>query len=536
MKIKTKLFASHLIMAAVVSLIAAVFITVLRTGETNQRELSTSYEQIRAINFIAAWANDYSEQVAELFILGTDTTEIIEARDGLLDALARKEDLLLAEMRQHPNDGAPRPEHPELNRIDAMREMVLELDHVRKEVEVLLSDGHQADAEVIYRNQIEHRLDSVLGDLIDSATVNERAEVNAAIASSAQLSDRMRFLAFALVGTAALLALGNALMLHRGISRPISALSEGADAVGRGDLSHTVDVSSRDELGALAERFNVMTSQLRDQRDRLLHANDLLEKQVAERTRELSERSEQVEHANRRLRDIDANRAQFFADISHELRTPLTILRGHAEVTLRAPDSSNERLRQSLTQVVRKADQIGRLVEDLLFLARSEAGTITVETEPVDLQEVFADVLLDCHGLRRRPGVTISPQQAVLEPVMVTGDPGRLRQAIMIPVDNAIRVAPAGSVVSLDLGVVDRWVRIAVIDQGPGFTPDEAKQAFSRFYSGRRTRGRSDSGTGLGLAIAHWIINQHNGRISVHSTPGHGAEIRIDLPLSAEPK
>lgn len=382
MKIRTKMLASHAIMAAVVTAIAAAIVLMLRIGDANQRELRSSYEQIRAINFIAAWANDYSEQVAELFILGTGEAEIEAAQEGLLEALDRKAELVAKEIAYLADPADIAGEELELRRIATMRETVRQLDGVRMRIAPLLAEGRRTEAERLYRDEIEHRLDTVLGALIEVATVKERAEVDEAIAHTGVLSERLRLLAFSLVGTAALLALANALMVHRAISQPLTVLAEGAEVVGRGDLDHVVPLRGNDEFGALAARFNVMTCQIRDQRDRLLNAKVELEGQVADRTRELSARSEALARAVTRLRELDASRAQFFADISHELRTPLTVLRGHAEVTLRASETSPERMRQTLGQVVRKADQMGRLVDDLLFLARSEAGVIRVERSP----------------------------------------------------------------------------------------------------------------------------------------------------------
>lgn len=530
MQVRTKLITSHAIVATVLTIVAAVIIAILRIGDANQRELLSSYEQVRTINLIAAWSNDYSEQVAELFILDDDEAQIEEAREGLLATLDRKEELVTQELDQLADASEIARERMELVRIEDMRVLVGELDRVRARVSSLLSEGRREAAEQVYQDEIEHRFDSVLGALIDVATENEREEVVQAIERTDVLSDRMRLLAYGLVGMASLLLLTNALMVHHAVSRPVAALAAGAEAVGRGDLSHVVAIRRNDEFGGLAERFNVMTTQIREQRDSLQQAKLQLERQVAERTRELRARGEELEKAVVRLREIDTNRAQFFADVSHELRTPLTILRGHAEVTLRSPDSTPEQLRRALLQVVRKADHMGRLVDDLLFLARSEAGVISVERVSVDLQEVFADVLLDSQSLSRRAGVTISPRQRS-EPVVIEGDADRLRQAILIPLDNAIRVAPAGTAVRLELHAKDGWASVTVTDDGPGFTIEEARRAFVRFFRGEGGRGRSGRGTGLGLAIARWIVDQHGGRISIESEPGKGATVRIDLPL-----
>lgn len=199
-------------------------------------------------------------------------------------------------------------------------------------------------------------------------------------------------------------------------------------------------------------------------------------------------------------------------------------------MTLRAPDAPPEALRAALALAVRKADQMGRLVEDLLFLARSEAGAVGVERQPVVLQDVVAEVLMDSQGLPRREGVTLSPRQPA-EPVVVRGDADRLRQAVLIALDNALKVAPAGSAVAVELRAAGPGASILVRDRGPGFTPEEAGRAFARFFRGSPARGRSGRGAGLGLSIARWIVEQHGGAISIDSHPGEGATVRIDLPL-----
>jgi signal transduction histidine kinase len=404
--------------------------------------------------------------------------------------------------------------------------MVGELDRTRVEIARLLIAGRRAEAEALYHDQIEHRLDSALGALIDVVTLNERAQVEAAIATSARLARQTTALTIAVAAVVVLIGFANATLLERMISRPIAALAAGADAVGRGELTHVVGHPGRDELGNLAARFDLMTAQIRDQRDRLEQARATLAEQVEERTRQLRERSEALETAVERLRELDASRARFLADISHELRTPLTILRGQTEVALRNAAAGEDDLRQALRLVVRKADQMGRLVEDLLFLARSEAGSIEVSLGTVVLQDIIADVLLDSQALSRRAGVTISPRQPA-EPVRVLADADRLRQAVLIALDNAVKFAPAGSAVVLELESDAGRAAIRVRDEGPGFTPDQVEAAFTRFY-----RGRSGRGAGLGLAIAKWIVDRHAGTISIASGPGSGgATVEIAVPL-----
>ncbi|MFZ3583775.1 ATP-binding protein [Loktanella sp. DJP18] len=544
MTIRTKILASHIVVTLAVALIAWLIIMILQIGAENRRQSVATYDQIRAINLIAARANDYSEQVAELFILGQDTTEVIEARRALEEALTRKETLVRADLENASDPVERGSEEAELTQIGRMRDTLAALDSARGDVMRLLTQGQRAAAELLYIDRIEHQFDSVMGQLIDVATDRERDKVIRAAATSDMLARRVFWLAVGLVAVVGLLALANAVVLHRTVLRPVAALAEAADAVGRGDLDHQVPVTAPDELGHLGRRFNAMTAQIRDQQVLLTQAKADLEQKVADRTSELHTRGLELETAVARLKALDETRARFLADISHELRTPLTILRGQAEVTLRATDSPPARLRETLQQVVRKAAQMGRLVEDLLFLARSEAGSITIERTHVILQDVLADVLEDSAGFERAQSVTLTFEQPD-EPVVVMGDHDRLRQAVLIPLDNAIRLAPAGTVVHLNLAVTDEMAEIRLTDQGPGFTAAEAEQAFIRFYRGGTGQGRAASrGAGLGLSIARWIVDRHAGTIRIlRQTDGHdtalrdpGATITITLPLeNSEP-
>lgn len=530
MMIRTKILLSHGVMAVMVTLICVVIVEALRRAERNQYHLQSSYEQIRIINLVAARANEYSEQVAEIFIVGEADggVEVVRAREALSNELERMRALIEEQLGFERTALDLQEELAERDRLDDMVALLRDLDAVQMRVRDLLAAGEREEAVRLYVTQIEHRLDSGLSELIEAAMASERAEVARAIAVSERLWQRSTMLAAAVVLTVLLVGFGNAWVLNRTISRPIAALAAGADAVGRGDLGHVVGHSAGDELGHLAARFDLMTEQVRHHRGRLMQAQETLAQQVDDRTRQLRERGDELEAANTRLRELDANRAQFFADISHELRTPVTIIRGQAEVALRGPADDQ---RRTLELVVRKAEQIGRLVDDLLFLARSEAGTISVAREPVVLQNVIADVLLDSQSLSRRDGITISPRQPA-EPVAVCGDAERLRQVVLIALDNAIKFAPTGSRVSVDVRTEAGRAVIAVHDDGPGFSEEERTAAFWRFYRGRASRGRSGRGTGLGLSIARWIMERHDGTIEIVSDPDEGATIEIGLPMA----
>ncbi len=527
MRIRTKILLSHLVKLMTVTLVCAAIVVALAYTNDDRRQLKTSYEQLRNINLVAAEANRYSEQIAELFILNGQEADIPDARDALLFRLERQRELIT---REHVLAGEPGATWGGLDRIDEMERLVQQIGEVKLQLISALALGDRRQAELIYSREIEHRLDRMLWQLIEQATARERQEVEQALASSENLSRQSIFMAISLIILVGILGIGNVLMLNRLILRPVADLAAGAEAVGKGDLNYVVGNKSGDEFSHLADRFNQMTRQLREQRDSLLQAKATLAEQVETRTRELRERTEQLETTNEKLRAVNASRASFFADISHELRTPLTILRGQAEVTLRDPAAGPEHLRSALEAVVRKAEQIGRLVDDLLFLARSETGSIMVRKNDVVLQEVIADILLDGRGLLGRKDVTILPHQPS-EPLIVRGDGDRLRQAVLIALDNAIKLAPPGTTVQVGLAREAQHAVIRVRDEGLGFTEEELGSAFTRFYSGKPSRGRSGRGLGLGLSIAKWIVDQHDGTIRIDSRPDGGATVEIAMPL-----
>ena len=529
MRIRTKILVSHIVLLTTVTLACLAIVAALAFTADDRRRLLASHEQPQNINRVAAEANRLSEQIAELFILGGQEDDIIDAREALMERLRHQRELVEQERALAGAHGSGRAR---TEPIDEMEALIGEIDESRVQLQDHLAAGRREAAEQIYSRDFEHRLDRMLGHLIDDAIRRERDKVEDALASSERLSERSMALAIGLVFIVGTLGLGNTVMLNRTIIRPINALYAGAEAVGQGDLGHVIATRSHDELGNLAGRFNDMTRQLKDQRDSLLRSKATLAQQVDARTRELRERSEELEATNAKLRAIDASRANFFSDISHELRTPVTVLRGQAEVALRDQSNDADELRAVLGGIVRKAEQMGRLVDDLLFLARSETGSIMVQRNDVLLQDVLGDVLIDGHGLLRRDGVRILPSQPQ-EPLIVRGDCDRLRQAIVIALDNAVKLAPQGTAVEVELRRVEDRAVIEVRDEGPGFSQEDLSCAFTRFYRGKPTR--AGDGLGLGLSIAKWIVEQHRGTIRIGEARNGGARVEISVPLASAP-
>jgi two-component system sensor histidine kinase CiaH len=233
--------------------------------------------------------------------------------------------------------------------------------------------------------------------------------------------------------------------------------------------------------------------------------------------------------ARRALKPIQASlkrQRDFVADAAHELRTPLTIMRTAAELGL--ADESMAEQQRALEQTLDQNNHLLRLVESLSLLARADSGAVAIEHLPVDFTQLVhdgvesVDMLAEDRGIhltgRARPGM------------IVLGDAGRLRQLLLILLDNALKYSPEGSEVLVTAEVQGANARLQVRDTGPGIDPTALPRLFERFY--RADKARSGTGTGLGLAIARWIVDAHNGRVTAANAPGGGALFTVLLPLA----
>jgi len=230
-----------------------------------------------------------------------------------------------------------------------------------------------------------------------------------------------------------------------------------------------------------------------------------------------------------RLERSFATVSQFSADAAHELRTPLTILKGEIEVALRSSPGAEE-YQRVLTSCLEEVDRLSALVEDLLFLARSEGGSVRITQAPVNLAHVVAEVAPALHALAEAANVTLSISPSA--PLWVRGSASMLFRLLFNLGDNAIKYTPVGGRVSIALTQATNDVVLEVRDNGPGIAAEDVPYIFDRFYRGDRARGRG--GVGLGLALVRSIVSLHGGTISVDSTSGPGSCFRIVLPLATQ--
>lgn len=219
---------------------------------------------------------------------------------------------------------------------------------------------------------------------------------------------------------------------------------------------------------------------------------------------------------------------EFAADASHELRTPLTVIRSSVE-HLRRTRPPGEPRSDALDDIEAEVGHLTTLVDDLLLLARSDSGAISVTPLPVDLGDVAAEGAGALVKTAADRGVSLELDP---EPAIVEGDQARLRQLTVILVDNAIRHTPRGGAVRVSVRADAGEAILQVDDEGPGIRPEDMPHVFERFW---RAPGQAGVGTGLGLAIAKSIADLHGGRIIVTNRPGGGARFIVRLPLAGRP-
>jgi len=281
-----------------------------------------------------------------------------------------------------------------------------------------------------------------------------------------------------------LLALAVTQLLAVGMTSPLRQMTEAARRMATGDYAVRVTETSSDEVGELARAFNTMA---------------------------------------RDLAAVDRQRRELVANVSHELRTPLAalcaVLENLVDGVARDP--------ASLAAALDQAERLSRLVEDLLDLARVDAGKAPLTPEPVPIGPLLDDAVAEARVLGRAVvyDVRVHPTDLVVE-----ADPARLRQLVANLLDNASRHSPAGGTVVVTAGRIGDRFRLEVHDQGPGIGAEDRERAFEPFGTLSATEG--SGGTGLGLAIARWVTDLHGGTIRfVEPDQGtQGARLRVDLP------
>ena len=275
--------------------------------------------------------------------------------------------------------------------------------------------------------------------------------------------------------------------------RPVKQMTATATAIAAGDLSHRVpSVVPGTEAGELGAALNTMLTRIQG----------AFEQRAASETR---------------LR-------RFVSDASHELRTPVTTIRGYAELYRGGGLREADALDQAMRRTEQEAIRMGSLIDDLLLLARLDEGR-PLDRAPVDLGVLVVDAAADARAVAPDRPIRAEPSADVV----VDGDEDRLRQVLANLVNNALVHTPSGTAVTLRAHHDGDGVAVLEVeDAGPGMAPDDAASAFERFYRADGSRSRASGGSGLGLSIVLAIVEAHNGRVGLRSSPS-GTTVRVEL-------
>jgi PAS domain S-box-containing protein len=225
--------------------------------------------------------------------------------------------------------------------------------------------------------------------------------------------------------------------------------------------------------------------------------------------------------------EINENQRRFVSDAAHELRAPLTAIQGNLELIQRYPNISPTDREDALSDAAREAARLGRLVSDMLALARGDAGG-DLQVKPVRLDQVLEHAFNTARPLATQHRL----ERGDLPEITIEGHQDRLAQLALILLENALKYTPPNGTVKLELNATDDYAEFRVIDNGLGIAKDDLERVFERFYRADKSRSRGDDpgGTGLGLPIAKWIVQQHGGKIWLESELGRGTTAVVRLP------
>ncbi|TLY22880.1 MAG: heavy metal sensor histidine kinase [Nitrospirae bacterium] len=306
-----------------------------------------------------------------------------------------------------------------------------------------------------------------------------------------EMLHRLVLVLLVLAPIALAVALGGGWFLADRALRPVEAITQAAQRIAAGDLTQRLAApSTSDEIGRLAATFNDMIARL--------------------------------ETSFRQMR-------QFSADASHELRTPLTVIKGEAELALRRTRPAED-YKLVLESTLEEIDRMTQIVDELLFLSRTDLGEVVIERLPVRLDALVEDIRRQTGVLGQEQGVQVTVGS--VDPATVLGDELRLRELLLNLVDNAVKYSRPGGKVEIALLREGAAARLSVTDQGIGMTPEEMGRIFDRFYRTDAARAHAKKGTGLGLSICKWIAEAHHGRIEVQSHVGEGSRFTVVLPVT----
>jgi signal transduction histidine kinase len=312
-------------------------------------------------------------------------------------------------------------------------------------------------------------------------------------------------------------------IITRLILKPVRVLQETAEKVSAGDLNIRSHIASGDEFQQLSETLNTMLRNLGESAEQLKAMNKSLDQRLG-----------QLAEANLALFESNRLKSEFLASVSHELRTPLNSILGFAELLRDLLQSGDAKAQRYVGNIMRSGKHLLDLINDLLDLAKIEAGRMEIRAEPISLPDLFEVLAALLRPLYEAKGIWLQTMVSPSVPIIVT-DPAKLQQILYNFLSNAIRFSPENQPIELQARLdPGERVRISVRDRGPGVPTDKQEVIFEKFRQLDQSMTREHGGTGLGLAIARELATLLRGSVGVESKPGDGAEFWVSVPIQIE--
>lgn len=285
------------------------------------------------------------------------------------------------------------------------------------------------------------------------------------------------------------------------------------------------------ELEETNQRLQQQYDELQALYDEVSTYRNRLERMVDERTAQLSRANQALEQSVSRLEQLDRAKNELFANVSHELRTPLMMILGPVQSLLDgAAGPLPPAQRELLRGVIDNSRRLLRQVNNLLDLARADAGQTRLRFQPVEPVPFVAGLLDAVRGAALARDLHLEHPAPARAPEPIHIDPEQIEKVLLNLLGNAIKFTPPGGTITVTLDETEGFVRIAVADTGPGIPPDQHQRVFERFTQVDGSSTRRHGGTGIGLALAHQLVTLHSGHIDLESVPGRGACFTVWLP------
>ena len=364
--------------------------------------------------------------------------------------------------------------------------------------EILEPANRKAPAEE--QRRLRNRAHQVAIDLNELATVlvnATTAKTDELIAQNASSYASSRNLFVGVAAGAIFLALLLGVVLAWSLIEPIQRIDARLEAIASGDFAGHVDVTNRDELGALAANVNRMNDELR--------------------------------RLYRELEAASTHKSEFLANMSHELRTPLNAILGFSQVLReRMFGELNAKQEEYVDDILSSGYHLLSLINDVLDLSKVEAGQLELNVAPFSLQEALERGVVMVRERATTDGVQVALASGP-EVDVVHGDERRVRQVVFNLLSNAVKFTPAGGAVDVRATQANGEVRVSVADSGPGIAPEDHERIFEEFQQ-TEAGVEQREGTGLGLALSKRLVELHGGQIWVDSEPGQGSTFVFTLP------